>query len=64
MQRIIVDFYRDENDDWVAELDCGHGRHVRHNPPLEVRPWVLREETRRAFLGEVLNCRKCDPDFQ
>ena len=63
MQRVIVSFYQDENDIWVAELDCGHGRHVRHNPPFEVRPWVTRWQTRLAFLGHALDCPKCDPDW-
>jgi len=31
--RKIVDFHLDENLDWVAELECGHQQHVRHNPP-------------------------------
>ena len=30
--RKIVDFHLDENLDWVAELECGHQQHVRHNP--------------------------------
>src|SRR5262249_8363555 len=24
---------------WVAELECGHNPHVRHDPPWECRPW-------------------------
>jgi len=63
MQRVIVGFYQDENEDWVAKLDCGHGCHVRHNPPLEDRPWATRWQTRLAFLGQVLDCPKCDPDW-
>jgi hypothetical protein len=31
--RKIVDFHLDENLDWVAELECGHQQHVRHNDP-------------------------------
>ena len=27
--------------DWVAVLECGLGRHMRHKPPWEDRPWVL-----------------------
>jgi hypothetical protein len=33
---------------------------VRHQPPMTSRPWVLTEEGRRAHLGTVLNCKKCD----
>ena len=36
--RKIVDFHLDENLDWVAELECGHEQHVRHNPPFYPRP--------------------------
>lgn len=58
--RTIVDFLYD--DDWVAILDCGHRQHVRHNPPLERRPWVLSEEGRRAKLGYSLICVRCDQE--
>jgi hypothetical protein len=57
--RRIVGFHRDEHDDWVAELDCGHGQHVRHNPPWQNRPWTETEAGRRARLGETLLCREC-----
>jgi hypothetical protein len=60
MQRRIVGFHQDTERDWVAELECGHGQHVRHNPPWEVRPWVLTEATRSSRLGSTLNCRLCD----
>lgn len=40
MQRRIVGFHLDEANDWVAELECGHNQHVRHNPPWTHRPWV------------------------
>ena len=36
-------FHQDEQGDWVAELECGHGQHVRHRSPWELRPWVLSE---------------------
>lgn len=57
--RRIVGFHQDEQDDWVAELACGHGQHVRHNPPWQNRPWTQSEAGRQAHLGEVLRCRKC-----
>ncbi len=60
MNQPIVGFHQDAESHWVAELACGHGQHVRHDPPWQIRPWVLAEETRRAFLGKVLNCVKCD----
>jgi len=56
----IVGFHLDEHGDWVADLQCGHGQHVRHQPPMTNRLWVLTEEGRRQHLGETLNCKKCD----
>ena len=60
MERAIVGFHQDEHGDWVADLDCGHGRHVRHEPPWAIREWVLTEEGRRGFIGYKLDCKKCE----
>ncbi|NOT22314.1 MAG: DUF3565 domain-containing protein [Nitrospiraceae bacterium] len=60
MHRAIVGFHQDEHGDWVADLQCGHGQHVRHQPPMTNRPWVLTEEGRKPHIGETLNCKKCD----
>ncbi|MFT5681518.1 MAG: tellurite methyltransferase [Myxococcota bacterium] len=60
MNREIVDFYLDDEGDHAARLSCGHGRHVRHRPPMVSRPWVLTEAGRRGQLGTVLDCLKCD----
>jgi hypothetical protein len=60
MERRIVGFHRDEEDHWVAELECGHDQHVRHDPPLVTRPWVLTREGRDRTLGRRLECKKCD----
>ena len=60
MQRKITGYHLDEYNDWVAELDCHHGQHVRHNPPFIDRPWVVTKEGRKSKLGEILNCKKCD----
>ncbi len=57
--RRIVGFHRDEAGDWVAELECGHGQHVRHDPPWRNRPWTETEEGRRGKLGARLRCRRC-----
>lgn len=62
MQRAITGFHRDDQDDWVAELSCGHFQHVRHRPPWVNRPWVARPEGRAARLGACLECVKCDSD--
>jgi hypothetical protein len=61
-EQTIVGFRRDEQGDWVAELECGHGQHVRHRPPWEMRPWVVTPEGRREHLGKMLRCKKCDED--
>lgn len=60
MDRPIVGFHLDEEQDWVADLDCGHGQHVRHQPPFFERPWVMSEAGREEKLGSFLNCLRCD----
>lgn len=60
MQRKIVGFHRDEEQHWVAELECGHGQHVRHDPPWQLRPWVLDPASRAQHLGTTLECRLCE----
>jgi hypothetical protein len=56
----IVGFHQDEQGDWVADLACGHGQHVRHRPPWELRPWVTADAGRQAYLGKLLHCVRCD----
>ena len=56
MQQPIVGYHKDEEDHWVAELDCGHFQHVRHDPPKVSRPWVLTDEGRTEMLGYKLEC--------
>lgn len=60
MQRAIVGFHQDADGDWVAELACGHERHVRHRPPLFPEPWVLDAEARRERIGTPLDCSLCE----
>jgi hypothetical protein len=62
VKQAIVGFHQDENNDWVARLECGHNQHVRHDPPWQNRPWVIKSETRQQHLGEKLECVKCDTD--
>lgn len=62
MLRKIVGYQQDEVQDWVAILACGHGQHIRHDPPLTHRPWVLTAQGRVDFLGHELNCKICDGD--
>ena len=60
MQQRIIGFHLDEQQHWVAELECGHNQHVRHDPPWTNRPWVTTPEGRRSYIGERLDCKKCD----
>jgi hypothetical protein len=60
MKRHIVGFHRDAEAHWVAELDCGHNQHVRHDPPWTLRPWVTSAAGRGEALGRTLECAKCD----
>lgn len=60
MKQAIVDYHLDTEKHWVAELDCGHFQHVRHQPPWTNRPWVITDAGRKSMLGFQLNCKKCD----
>lgn len=60
MERVIVGFHCDEHGDWVAELACGHGQHMRHDPPWQSRPWTVTAAGRASRLGEAVYCRKCE----
>jgi hypothetical protein len=60
MERQVTGFHQDEQGHWVAEVECGHNQHVRHDPPWESRPWVVTPEGRCSHLGMRLNCVKCD----
>lgn len=57
--RCITGFHQDDEGHWVAELECGHQRHVRHQPPWTNRPWVITPEGREQVLGTLLTCRTC-----
>ena len=58
--RAIIGFHLDEEGDWVADLECGHTRHVRHDPPWQVREWVTTPEGRASWLGRSLGCVRCE----
>jgi len=60
IQRAITGFHCDEDGEWVAELSCGHGQHVRHNPPFQLREWVMDEQGRKGKVGAQLKCPPCD----
>jgi tellurite methyltransferase len=60
VQTTIIGFHRDDQDDWVADLACEHGQHMRHRPPWELRAWVTSDEGRRQKLGQTIDCPLCD----
>lgn len=60
MKQKITGFHTDEENHWVADLECGHAQHVRHDPPFFDRPWVITEEGRKGRLNTELNCVRCD----
>ena len=62
MQISIVGFHLDTEGHWVADLACGHGQHVRHDPPWMQRSWVLTEQGRAGRLGTKLECKQCDKE--
>jgi hypothetical protein len=62
MKRAITGFEKDDEGHWRAILDCGHRQHVRHDPPLTNRVWVLTQAGRDSRLGLELDCKRCDED--
>lgn len=60
MDRRVVGFHQDEERHWVAELECGHQQHVRHDPPWTNRMWVTTPEGRARVVGTAVDCRKCE----
>ena len=60
MKQKIVGFHQDEENHWVADLECGHKQHVRHEPPFFKREWVASPEKRESQIGIELNCSRCD----
>jgi hypothetical protein len=57
--RRIVGFHQDDRFDWVADLECGHQQHVRHNPPWTSRHWVTTPQGRKDHIGSELPCSLC-----
>jgi len=60
MKRKILSFHQDEVGDWVADLECGHTQHVRHDPPWQERTWVVTPAGRQSRIGMELNRKKCE----
>ncbi|MEO0374668.1 MAG: DUF3565 domain-containing protein [Cyanobacteria bacterium P01_A01_bin.17] len=60
MKQSIIGYHQDTENHWVAELACGHFQHVRHDPPIVERLWVLTKAGRASMLGYQLQCKKCE----
>jgi len=60
MNRKIINFIKDEHEQFIAVLECLHTQHQRHKPPLIKREWVLSQKGRDAMIGTLLNCKYCD----
>ena len=43
----------------MAELECGHLQHVRHEPPWQSPALVQTAEGRAAMIGTALDCTRC-----
>ncbi|MGH1364136.1 MAG: DUF3565 domain-containing protein [Calditrichia bacterium] len=64
MERKIVRFHKDEAGDWIVDLDCGHSRHMRHDPPWSNMNWIYSSESRYDKMGEIVDCRDCDSGLE
>ena len=62
MKQKIVDFDKDDEQHWRAVLACGHRQHLRHDPPMTTRTWILTDESRATRLGLELDCKRCDEE--
>lgn len=59
VERQILALLPDADGQWVATLECGHRRHIRHRPPLSSYPWVLDDVERAARIGSTIECERC-----
>jgi len=59
-ERRITGFEKDDEGHWRAALDCGHFQHVRHDPPMTTREWVLTPAGRATRIGLLLDCKRCE----
>ncbi|MFJ3486439.1 DUF3565 domain-containing protein [Pseudomonas sp. NPDC090202] len=55
----ITGFRQDEDGHWIVELACGHTQHLRHQPPWQLRAWVLDAEKRQEKIGRSFRCGWC-----
>ncbi|MEL6821541.1 MAG: DUF3565 domain-containing protein [Calditrichota bacterium] len=60
MQCKILRFHKDEKGDWIVDLDCGHSRHMRHDPPWSNMDWIHSSEARWDRMQKPIECTECD----
>ena len=60
IDRRILNLESESADSVIAVLDCGHRRHIRHRPPLEMHPWILDPAARAARIGQRIECGRCE----
>jgi hypothetical protein len=46
----------------ITGFDQDDEQHLRHDPPLTTRTWVLTEEGRASRIGFELDCKRCDEE--
>lgn len=56
----VTGFHKDQVGDWVADLECGHTQHMRHQPPWVNRPWLESKSGRKKFIGITMDCKTCE----
>jgi len=60
MKRKVIGFHKDQVGDWVADLECGHTQHFRHQPTWVNRPWLENNSEREKFIGTEVVCKTCE----
>jgi len=60
VKRRVTGFHKDRVGDWAADLECGHTRHIRHQPPWANRPWLESKSGTEKFIGTEMECKTCE----
>jgi len=63
MKRKIIEFHQDDENHWVADLECGHTIHMRHIPPMTDRQWTKSTTEREKRIGYLLECSDCSENL-
>ncbi|MEK9723056.1 MAG: DUF3565 domain-containing protein [Rhodospirillaceae bacterium] len=58
----ITGYHQDDRGHWIAELACGHQRHVRREPLFRTASWVITERSRLARVGQQIPFWLCARD--